>query len=97
MGRPTAMAGGGQVGVLRIEVVGQHDRRAKVERQACWVVTGCGREPGGVRVAESGPCVIATDPVAKRPRLPYPICPAMESGNGDSLRKVVRQLIEGAL
>ena len=75
----------------------QHDRRAKVEHRACWVVTGCGREPGGTRVAESGPCVIATGPVAKRPRLPYPVCLAVESGNEDSLRKVVRQLVEGAL
>jgi len=68
-----------------------------VEHRACWVVTGCGREPGGTRVAETGPCVVATDPRARRLRLPYPICPAMECGDGDSLRKVVRQLIEEAL
>ena len=46
---------------------------------------------------ESGPCLVATAPSAKRPRWPYPVCPAMESDNEDSLRKVVRQLVEGAL
>jgi hypothetical protein len=75
----------------------QQSRRVNVEHRACWLVTGCGREPGGARVAESGPCVIATGPAAKRPRLPYPVCLAMESGDGDSVRKVVRQLIEEAL
>lgn len=75
----------------------QHNRRAKVEQQACWVMTGCGREPGGVHAAESGPCLVATAPSVKRPRLPYPVCPAMESGNGDAVRTVVRQLIDGAL
>ena len=68
-----------------------------MEHQACWVVTGCGREPGGVRVGESGPCLVATAPSAKRPRWPYPVCPAIESDNEDSLRKVVRQLVEGVL
>ncbi len=68
-----------------------------MENRACWAVTGCGREPGGARVAESGPCVIATEPAAKRPRLPYPVCLAVGSANGDSLQKVVRQLVEGAL
>lgn len=84
-------------GALRILVAAQQNRRANVEQRACWVVTGCGREPGGTRVAESGPCVIAKEPAAKRPRLPYPVCLAVESANGDSLRKVVRQLVEEAL
>jgi hypothetical protein len=86
-----------QEGALRILVPAQQNRRTNVEHQACWVMTGCGREPGGTRVAESGPCVIAKEPTAKRPRLPYPVCLAVESANGDSLRKVVRQLVEGAL
>ena len=86
-----------QVGVLGIVVVAQQHRRANVEQRACWVVTGCGREPGGSRVAESGPCVVASDPMVTRPRLPYPVCQAMESGNEDSLREAVRQLVEGAV
>lgn len=60
-------------------------------------MTGCGREPGGTHVAESGLCAIATEPAAKRPRLPYPVCLAVGSANGDSLQKVVRQLVESAL
>ncbi len=27
----------------------------------CWVVTGCGREPGGARVSEMGVCPAATE------------------------------------
>jgi len=96
-GCPSEGVRGERVGTVGIIATVEQDRRANVERRACWEVTGCGKEPGGTRVAESGPCVIATGPVTKRPRLPYPLCPAMESGNGNSLRKMVRQLIEGAL
>ena len=83
--------------MLGIVVIGQQDWRASVEHRVCWVMTGCGREPGGARVAEAGPCAIATDPVVTRQRLPYPVCPAMEGGNEESLREAVRQLVEGAV
>jgi hypothetical protein len=68
-----------------------------VEYRACWVMTGCGREPGGAHVSESGPCAIAADPMVTRRRLPYPVCPALESGNEESLREAVRRLVEGAV
>jgi hypothetical protein len=40
---------------------------------------------------------MAIDPVAARARLPYPVCLAMQSGNENSLREAVRQLVEGAV
>ena len=68
-----------------------------MEHRECWVVTGCGREPGGTRNPECSPCIVATELAAKRPRLPYPICLAVGNANGDSLQRVVRQLVEGAM
>jgi len=68
-----------------------------VEHRACWVVDGCGREPGGTRVAETGPCVVATDPrqgaCVCRTRSVRPWSAATETLCG----RLVRQLIEEAL
>lgn len=68
-----------------------------MERRANSVVMGCSKEPGGVGPVESGTRDMAFDPVAVRARLPYPVCLAMQSGNENSLREAVRQLVEGAV
>ena len=68
-----------------------------MEYQACWVRTGCGREPGGVRVHEAGPCPLAADPATVRKRLAAQSCPVIQSGNPDCIRDVVRRLVETAI
>jgi hypothetical protein len=68
-----------------------------VERRQNSVVMACSKEPGGAGLVESGPREMAIDPVAARARLPYPVCLAMQSGNENSLREAVRQLVEGAV
>ncbi len=68
--------------------------------KACWVVTGCGREPGGLRVAETGCCPMATELAVVRkpvPDLPYPLCPLMESPSAMQVREMVRRLVEAAV
>jgi hypothetical protein len=57
----------------------------------------CSKEPGSTGQVESGTREAAVDPVVVRARLPYPFCLAMQSGNENSLREAVRQLVEGAV
>ena len=73
------------------------DRRNGVREHACWVVTGCGREPGGARVEDAGSCPAAGDPAFTRQRLPVPLCPVMEDGTERQIREVVRRLVEAAI
>ena len=68
-----------------------------MERRANSVMMACSKEPGASGLVESSTCDRAIDSVAARSRLPYPVCLAMQSGNEDSLREAVRQLVEEAI
>ncbi len=72
-------------------------RGRNVEYKACWMVTGCGREPDGTRVAEFGTCPQATDSAITQKPLPYPVCPLMENPSGQQIREAVRRLVEAAI
>lgn len=97
--RPPGLSGSLMVGALAgIMATGQHqDWRSGVGEHTCWMVTGCGREPGGARVEEAGSCPAVADPVFTPLRLPVPVCPAIEGGTEQQIREVVRRLVEAAI
>ncbi len=73
------------------------NRGTEVEDKACWMITGCGREPGGMRVAEAGCCPMAAELAVMRRQIPYPVCPLMEASSQQQIREAVHRLVEAAI
>lgn len=90
-----SLMAGALVGILAMAQ--RQDWRSGVGEHTCWMVTGCGREPGGARVEAAGSCPAVGDPVFKPQRLPVPVCPAMEGGTEQQIREAVRRLVEAAI